>query len=162
MPIKGDEIWSLHWRESVAESFTNQGVMRFGRKGKLSPRYIGPYEVLERIGQVAYRLALPTDLAKVHNVFHVSQLRKYISDPSHVIQPETIELDETLTFEERPVRILDSKTRNTRNKAIKLVKVLWSNHQTEEATWETEDDMRKRYPELFSEVRLLSFGDETP
>ncbi|XP_019103143.2 uncharacterized protein LOC109133786 [Beta vulgaris subsp. vulgaris] len=136
--------------------------MRFGRKGKLSPRYIGPYEVLERIGQVAYKLALPTELAKVHNVFHVSQLRKYISDPSHVIQPEPIELDETFTFEERPVRILDSNTRNTRNKAIKLVKVLWSNHQTEEATWETEDDMKKRYPELFSEVRLSSFGDETP
>ncbi|XP_057251736.1 uncharacterized protein LOC130591820 [Beta vulgaris subsp. vulgaris] len=138
-----------------------KGVMRFGRKGKLSPCYIGPYEILERIGQVAYRLALPTELAKVHNVFHVSQLRKYISDPSHVIQPETIELDETHTFEERPVRILDSKTRNTRNKAIKLVKVLWSNHQTEEATWKTEDGMRKCYPELFSEVRLSSFGDET-
>ncbi|XP_048498041.1 uncharacterized protein LOC125496579 [Beta vulgaris subsp. vulgaris] len=136
--------------------------MRFGRKGKLSPRYIGHYEVLERIGQVAYRLALPTDLAKVHNVFHVSQLRKYISDPSHVIQPETIELDETLTFEERPARILDSMSRNTRNKAIKVVKVLWSNHLIGEATWEIEDDMRKRYPELFSEVRLLSFRDETP
>ncbi|XP_048502921.1 uncharacterized protein LOC125498707 [Beta vulgaris subsp. vulgaris] len=125
--------------------------MRFGRKGKLSPRYIGPYEVLERIGQVAYRIALPTKLAKVHNVFHVSQLRKYISNPSHVIQPETIELDETLTFEERPIRILDSKTRNTRSKAIKLVKVLWSNHEIEEATWEREDDMRKLYLELFFE-----------
>ncbi|XP_010695337.1 uncharacterized protein LOC104907999 [Beta vulgaris subsp. vulgaris] len=91
-----------------------KGVMRFTRKAKLSPRYIGPYEILETIGQVAYRLALPTKLAKVHNVFHVSQLRKYISGPSHV-QPKTIELDETLTFEERPVRILDSKTRNTQN-----------------------------------------------
>ncbi|XP_048492142.1 uncharacterized protein LOC125493157 [Beta vulgaris subsp. vulgaris] len=137
-----------------------KGVMRFGRKGKLSPRYVGPYEVLERIGQVAYSLALPTELAKVHNVFHVSQLRKYISDPSHVIQPEPIELDETLTFEERPVRILDSKTRNTRNKAIKLVKVLWSNHQTEEATWETENDMKKRYPELFSEYVSPVISDE--
>ncbi|XP_010682569.1 uncharacterized protein LOC104897397 [Beta vulgaris subsp. vulgaris] len=85
-----------------------KGVMRFGRKGKLSPRYIGTYEVLERIGQVAYRLALPTELAKVHNIFHVSQHRKYISNSSQVIQPETIELDETLTFEEHPVRILDS------------------------------------------------------
>ena len=130
-----------------------KGVMRFGRKGKLSPRYIGPYEVLERLGEVAYRLALPMELANVHNVFHVSQLRKYVHDPNHVIQPETIEWDDTLTFEERPVKILDTKTRNTRNKAIKLVKVLWSNQDTEEATWEAEDDMKKKYSKLFDQVR---------
>ncbi|XP_021722702.1 uncharacterized protein LOC110690177 [Chenopodium quinoa] len=123
--------------------------MRFGRKGKLSPRYIRPYEVLKRVGEVAYQLALPMELANVHNVFHVSQLRKYVHDPTHVIQPETIELDETLTFKERPVKILDTKTRSTRNKAVKLVKVLWSNQNSEEATWEAEHDMKKRYPELF-------------
>ena len=133
-----------------------KGVMRFGRKGKLSPRFIGPYDVLERIGEVAYRLALPMNLAQVHNVFHVSQLRKYVHDPSHIIQPETIELDETLTFEEKPVKILDTKTKCTRNKEIKLVKILWTNQQTEEATWETEVDMRKRYPELFEQVRRVS------
>lgn len=129
-----------------------KGVMRFGRKGKLSPRYIGPYEVLKRIGEVAYQLALPMELANVHNVFHVSQLRKYIHDPNHVIQPESIELDESLTSKERPIKILDTKTRSTRNKAVKLVKVLWSNQNSEEATWEAEDDMKKRYPELFEQV----------
>ncbi|XP_021743410.1 uncharacterized protein LOC110709496 [Chenopodium quinoa] len=129
-----------------------KGVMRFGRKGKLSPRYIGPYEVIERVGEVAYRLALPMELSNVHNVFHVSQIRKYVHHPTHVIQPESIELDESLTFEERPIKILDTKTRGTRNKVVKLVKVLWSNQVSEEATWEAEDDMRKRYPELFHEV----------
>ncbi|XP_021735140.1 uncharacterized protein LOC110701826 [Chenopodium quinoa] len=130
-----------------------KGVMQFGRKGKLSPRYIGPYEVLKRVGEVAYQLALPMELANVHNVFHVSQLRKYVHDPTHVIQPETIELDETLTFEEHSVKILDTKTRSTRNKAVKLVKVLWSNQNFEEATWEAEHDMKKRYLELFEQVR---------
>ncbi|XP_057548982.1 uncharacterized protein LOC130827319 [Amaranthus tricolor] len=114
---------------------------------------VGPYEVLERIGEVAYRLTLPMNLAKVHNVFHVSQLRKYVHDPSYIIQPETIELDETLTFEEKPIKILDTKTRCNRNKEIKLVKILWTNQQTEEATWETEVDMKKRYPKLFEQVR---------
>ena len=129
-----------------------KGVMRFGKKGKLSPKYIGPYEILERIGKVAYRLALPMDLHRVHNVFHVSQLRKYVPDKSHVLQPETIELDQSLTFEERPVKILDSKVRSTRTKDVKIVKVLWSNQESEEATWEAEEEMRKKYPELFPEV----------
>nr|XP_021860926.1 uncharacterized protein LOC110799949 [Spinacia oleracea] len=129
-----------------------KGVMRFGKKGKLSPRYIGPYEVLERVGEVAYRLAMPTELSKVHDVFHISQLKKYIHDPSHVIEPEVVELDETLTYEEKPIKILDEKVRKTRNKEVKIVKVLWSNHQTEEATWEVEDTMKQKYPELFTQV----------
>ncbi|XP_010670395.2 uncharacterized protein LOC104887464 [Beta vulgaris subsp. vulgaris] len=126
--------------------------MRFGRKGKLSPRYIGPYEVLERIGEVAYRLALPTELANVHNVFHVSQLHRYVHDPTHILQPETVELDQNLSFENRPIMILDTKTRNTRRKVVRLVKVLWSNQKIEEATWEAEDAMRNRYPELFPQI----------
>ncbi|XP_057518433.1 uncharacterized protein LOC130799348 [Amaranthus tricolor] len=100
-----------------------KGVMRFGRKGKFSPRFIGPYEVLERIGEVAYRLALPMNLAKVHNVFHISQLRKCVHDPSHIIQPETIELDETLTFEEKPIKILDTK-----NDILGSRKLSWSRY----------------------------------
>ncbi|XP_048493914.1 uncharacterized protein LOC125494397 [Beta vulgaris subsp. vulgaris] len=126
--------------------------MRFGRKGKLSPRYIGPYEVLERIGEVAYRLALPTELANVHNVFHVSQLRRYIHDPNHILQPKTVKLDQNLTFENRPIKILDTKTRSTRRKVVRLDKVLWSNQKIEEATWEADDAMRSRYPELFPQV----------
>ncbi|XP_021743405.1 uncharacterized protein LOC110709491 [Chenopodium quinoa] len=123
--------------------------MRFGKKGKLSPKYIGPYEILQRIGKVAYRLALPMELSKVHDVFYVSQLRRYIPDKSHVLQPETIELDQSLTYKERPVKILNSKVRSTRNMEVKIVKVLWSNQEYEEATWEAKDEMKKKYPELF-------------
>ncbi|XP_031127657.1 uncharacterized protein LOC116029756 [Ipomoea triloba] len=126
-----------------------RGVMRFGKKGKLSPRFIGPYEILDKVGQVAYRLALPMELDKVHDVFNISQLKKYVHDASHVISPEVVVIDETLSYEETPVKILDFKARDTRRKSIRLVKVLWSNHSFEEATWEVEDDMRSRYPALF-------------
>ena len=109
-------------------------VMRFGKKGKLSPRFIGPYEVIEKVGPVAYRLALPLDLEKIHNVFHVSMLRRYRSDSSHVVSVETIELRPDLTYEEEPVEILAREVKELRNKKISLVKVLWRNHKTEEAT----------------------------
>ncbi|KAL5558761.1 hypothetical protein UlMin_034972 [Ulmus minor] len=101
-----------------------KGIVRFGKKGKLSPRYIGPFEILEMIGKVAYKLALPSELSTVHNVFHVSMLRKYISDPSHVLESEPIEIREDLTYEEQPVQILDKKDKALRNKVIPLVKVL--------------------------------------
>ena len=126
-----------------------KGVMRFGKKGKLSPRYIGPFEILEKIGKVAYKLALPSELSTVHNVFHVSMLRKYISDPSHVLESDPIEIREDLTYKEQPVQILDRKDKALRNKVIPLVKVLWRNHKVEEATWEREDGMRAKYPHLF-------------
>lgn len=123
--------------------------MQFGKKGNLSPRYIGPFKILERIGKVAYRLALPPELSSVHNVFHVSMLRKYISDPSHVLKSEPIEVQENLMYEEQPVQILDQKDKTLRNKVIPLVKVLWCNHKVKEATWEREDEMRTKYPHLF-------------
>ncbi|KAM2491167.1 hypothetical protein PS1_042866 [Malus domestica] len=126
-----------------------RGVVRFGKKGKLSPRYIGPYEITERIGEVAYRLELPPELSKVHNVFHVSMLRHYVSDPSHVIPPQPLEINPDLTYDEEPVTILDWKDKTLRNKTVSLVKVLWRNHSAEEATWETEDRMRDMYPRLF-------------
>ncbi|XP_057250716.1 uncharacterized protein LOC130591418 [Beta vulgaris subsp. vulgaris] len=122
----------------------------------LGPEFIEDTVKQVRVGKVAYRLELPNELSKVHNVFHVSQLKKYIADSSHVVQPESIELDETLTYEERPIKILDSKVRTTRNKDVKLLKVLWSNHKTEEATWEAEDEMRRKYPELFIEVSRVT------
>ncbi|KAL5564136.1 hypothetical protein UlMin_027300 [Ulmus minor] len=125
-----------------------KGVIRFGKRGKLNPRYIGPYEILERVGKTAYRLALPPNLASVHNVFHVSMLKKYVSDKSHVLEQEPIEIHEDLSFEEKPVQILDYKIKTLRNKDISLVKVLWPNQKTEEATWEREDEMRTSYPEL--------------
>ena len=113
-----------------------KGVLRFGKRGKLSPRYIGPYRIVERIGEVAYRLELPSDLDRIHDVFHVSMLRKYIPDPSHVLT-------------EQLVQILDRREQVLRNKTIPLVKVLWRSHTVEEATWEHEEQMKRHYPHLF-------------
>ena len=124
-------------------------VMRFGRKGKLSPRFISPYEVIEKVGPVAYRLALPPDLERIHNVFHVSMLRRYRSDPSHVVSSETIDLRPDLTYEEEPVEILAREVKELWNKKIPLVKVLWRNHRTEQTTWESEETMQQQYPQLF-------------
>ena len=90
--------------------------MRFGKKGKLSPRFIRPYEVIEKVGPVAHHLALPSELEKIHNVFHVSMLRRYRSDPSHVVSSETIELRVDLTYEEEPVEILARVVKELRNK----------------------------------------------
>ena len=101
-----------------------KGVLRFRKKGKLSPRYMGPYEIVERIGEVAYRMRLPPELNRIHDVFHVSMLRKYIADPSHVLRDQPVELKEDLTYEERPVHIIDRKDQVLRNKVNPLVKVL--------------------------------------
>ncbi|KAL4303968.1 hypothetical protein GQ457_10G012090 [Hibiscus cannabinus] len=124
-------------------------VMRFGKKGKLSLRFIGPFEIVERTGPEAYRLALPPEFDKIHNVFHVSMLRRYRSDPSHVLEPEEVELNPDLSYEEEPVQILDREVKRLRNKKNSLVKVLWRNHTVEEATWEPEETMREQYPHLF-------------
>ena len=131
--------------------------MRFGKKGKISLRFIGPYEVIEKVGPVPYRLALPPELEKIHNVFHVSMLRRYRSYPSHVVSLETIELRPDLTSKEEPVEILAREVKELWNNKIPLVKVLWRNHKTEEATWESEETMRQQYPQLFNEG---NFEDE--
>ena len=123
--------------------------MRFGKKGKLSPRFISPYEVIEKVGPLVYKLELPQELEKIHSVFHVSMLRRYRSDPSHVVSSETIELRPDLTYEEELVKILAREVKELPNKKIPLVKVLWRNHKTEEATWESEETMRQQYPQLF-------------
>ena len=101
-----------------------KGVVRFRKKGKLSSRYIRPYQVIKRVGDVAYRLELPSELARVHKVFHVSMLRHYVLDPSHVIPPQQLEISPDLTYEEEPVKILDGKGKALRNKTICMVKVL--------------------------------------
>ena len=113
-----------------------KGVLRFGKRGKLSPRYIGAYEVIERVGPVAYRLALPLELSQIHDVFHVSMLRRYRSDPSHILQAQPLELKDDLSYEEEPIAILSRETKVLRMKTIPLVKVLWKHHGSEEATWE--------------------------
>ncbi|WMV45430.1 hypothetical protein MTR67_038815 [Solanum verrucosum] len=124
-------------------------IMRFGQKGKLSPRFIGPYEILERVGPVAYKLALPPELDKIYNVFHVSMLRRYRFDPSHILPVESIEVNPDLMYNEKPILIQAREVKKLRSKKIPLVKVLWRNHSGKEATWEREEDMRIQYPHLF-------------
>ena len=126
-----------------------RGVVRYGKHGKLSPRFIGPFEILERIGTVAYRLALPPSMSGAHEVFHVSMLRKYTPDPAHVVDWGQIEIDTDRTFEEGLVGILDSRDQVLRRKTVRLVRVLWWHYGVEESTWECEDTMRATYPFLF-------------
>ncbi|XP_017609413.1 uncharacterized protein LOC108455351 [Gossypium arboreum] len=116
-------------------------ILRFGRKGKLSLRFIRPHHVLKRIGPVVYQLELPLKLDRIHNVFHVSKLRRYRFDPTHIVSTEEVEVRPYLTFEEEPVKILDRDVKVLRRKSIPLVKVLWRNHNSEESTWETEEAM---------------------
>ncbi|KAK4714099.1 hypothetical protein R3W88_020006 [Solanum pinnatisectum] len=123
--------------------------MRFGKKGKLSPRYIGPYRISKRIGNVAYELELPQELVAVHSVFHISMLKKCMGDPSLIIPTESIGIKNNLSYEEIPVQILDRQVHKLRTKEVASVKVLWRNQFVEEATWEAEEDMKKRYPHLF-------------
>ena len=103
----------------------------------MSPRYVGPYIITERIGAVAYRLKLPPELSQIYDVFHVSMLQKYVPDSSHVIQSEPLEVSQDMSYVEEPVAIIDRHDKTLRNKVIPLVKVLWRNHAVEEGTWET-------------------------
>ena len=126
-------------------------MVRFRKRGKLSLRYIGPFEILERVGKVAYRLALPPSLLGVYEVFHVSMLRKYTLDPTHVVDWGKLVVDANGTFKEGPVHILDSQDQVLRHKTVRLVKVSWKHRGVEEATWEREDTMRTNYPFLFED-----------
>ncbi|WVZ85345.1 hypothetical protein U9M48_032284 [Paspalum notatum var. saurae] len=123
-----------------------KGVHRFGVKGKLAPRYVGPFKITEQCGPVAYRLELPPHLAAVHDVFHVSQLKKCLRVPEEVIDTSQIQIQPDLTYQEQPIKILDQKQRATRRRTINFYKVQWSNHSEEEATWEQEEFLRTKYP----------------
>ena len=109
-------------------------MLRFEKRGKLNPRDIGPFEIVQRIGPVAYRLDFPEEFSRVHNVFHISMLRKYIPNPSHALEALEIELRDDLSYEEQQVQILGREEKELRNKTISLVKALWRNHLVEEAT----------------------------
>ncbi|XP_075633635.1 uncharacterized protein LOC142606121 [Castanea sativa] len=135
-----------------------KGVMRFGFRGKLSLRFLGPFEVLERMGKVAYRLALPPSLLGVYNVFHVSMLRKYIPDPSHVVDYEPLKLRDDLTYEEQPVKIVD-KEQEFKRRTIHYVKVQWRNQSVRDATWELEDEMKEKYSYRFEDSSMSSLED---
>ncbi|CAJ2642349.1 unnamed protein product [Trifolium pratense] len=125
------------------------GVGRALKSRKLTSRFIGPFEILKRVGKVAYRIALPPSLANLHDVFHVSQLRKYVSDPTHVIESDDVQVRDDLTIETVPLRIEGREVKRLRNKEIASVKVVWGGPAGENATWELESKMRDFYPDLF-------------
>ncbi|KAK1641847.1 hypothetical protein QYE76_059652 [Lolium multiflorum] len=132
-----------------------KGMQRFQLKGKLAPRYVGPFKVLSRRGEVSYQLELPEEMAAVHNVFHISLLRKCLEVPEKTevfknIDHRSVDINHDLTYREVPIRILEEAYRTTRTRSIKFLKIQWSNHTEDEATWEREDDMKKEYPDLFN------------
>jgi hypothetical protein len=123
-----------------------KGVSHFGVKGKLAPRYIGPFPILERYGPVAYRLKLPETLSAVHNVFHISQLKKCLRVPDRTVEVTDVALELDLTYSEHHVRVLDQKDRITRRRTLKFYKIQWNQHTEDEATWETQDFLEKNFP----------------
>jgi hypothetical protein len=134
----------------VPESITNEGVNRFGVKVKLAPRYIGPFHILERCGQVAYRLRLLESLSIVRNVFHVSQLNKCLRIPNQTMDVVDVNLEPVLTYSEHPIRVLDQKDQITRKKTLKFYKVQWNQHTEEEATLEIRDFLENHFPKFLA------------
>nr|XP_043619745.1 uncharacterized protein LOC122591548 [Erigeron canadensis] len=127
-----------------------KGVIRFGKRGKLNPRYIGPFEILERIGPIAYKLQLPQELSGVHNTFHVSNLKKCLADENLIIPLEELQLDNKLQYIEEPVEIMDRDVKRLKQSRIPIVKVRWNSRRGPEFTWEREDQMKQKYPHLFT------------
>jgi hypothetical protein len=127
-----------------------KGMKRFGVSGKLAPRYIRPFPILEKCGSVAYKLDLPPSLSGVHDIFHVSQLEKCLKALVDVVLPEVTPLEADLSYPEHPIKVLDQKDRVTRRKTLKLFKIQWGNHSEEEATWKSEDFLHSRHPDFVS------------
>ncbi|GKA94764.1 retrotransposon protein, putative, ty3-gypsy subclass [Tanacetum coccineum] len=129
-----------------------KGVVRFGKKGKLAPRFVGPFEIIEKVGPVAYRLDLPEELNGVHDTFHVSNLKKCLADPTLKVPLDEIRVDAKLNFMEDPMEILEREFKKLKRSRIAIVKVRWNSKRGPEFTWEREDQMKLKYPHLFSDV----------
>nr|GFC70975.1 putative reverse transcriptase domain-containing protein [Tanacetum cinerariifolium] len=127
-----------------------------GKQGKLNPRYVGPFKVLERIGDVAYKLDLPNELSRVHNMFYVSNLKKCHADEPLVVPLGGLHFDDKLQFVEEPIEIVDREVKRLKRSRISLVKILWNSKRGPEFTWEREDQFRKKYPHLFARTASTS------
>jgi hypothetical protein len=128
-----------------------RGTRRFQVRGKLAPWYTGPYQIIEKIGTIAYRLELPPKMSDIHDVFHVSQLKKCLRIPEEQAPMEAMDLQPDLQYQEIPVKILDTVTRQTRRTAVRFCQVQWSNYTEAETTWERKDDLKKEFPYLFED-----------
>ncbi|GKD77844.1 hypothetical protein Tco_1340465 [Tanacetum coccineum] len=126
-----------------------KGVIRFGKRGKLNPRYIGPFKIIAKVGTLAYRLELPEQLGRVYSIFHVSNLKKCFVDEPLVIPLDEIQIDDKLNFIEEPVEIMDREVKRLKQSCIPIVKIRWNSRRGPEFTWEREDQMKKKYPYLF-------------
>ncbi|GJS44688.1 hypothetical protein Tco_0594809 [Tanacetum coccineum] len=129
-----------------------KGVVRFGKRGKLNPRYVGPFKVLEKVREVAYKLKLPKELSRVHNTFHVSNLKKCHADEPLAVPLDGLHLDDKLHFVEEPVEIVGREVKRLKRSQIPLVKVRWNSKRGPEFTWEREDQFKKKYPHLFTKT----------
>ncbi|GJU39174.1 hypothetical protein Tco_1192131 [Tanacetum coccineum] len=129
-----------------------KGVIRFGKRGKLNPWYIGPFKILDRVGPVAYKLKLLKELSNVHSTFHVSNLKKCLSDESLIIPMKELRLDDKLNFVEELVEIMDREVKKLKQSRIPIVKVRWNSKRGPAFTWEREDQIRAKYPHLFSNI----------
>ena len=126
-----------------------KGIQRFNKKRELAPRYVGPFQIMDRVEKVSYRLALPPQMSQVHPVFHVSLLQKYVADPAHVLSIQEVVMRADLLYQTYPVAVIDRQTRVLRNKEVTLVKIQWHRQGTEECTWEAEQAMKEEYLQLF-------------
>nr|GEZ62813.1 putative reverse transcriptase domain-containing protein [Tanacetum cinerariifolium] len=133
-----------------------KGVVHFGKLGKLNPRYVGPFNVLERIGDGAYKLDLPEELSRVHNTFHVSNLKKCHADEPLVVSLDGLHFNDKLQFVEETVEIMDREVKRLKRSRIPLVKIRWNSKRGPEFTWEREDQFRKKYPHLFARTASTS------
>nr|GEW14311.1 putative reverse transcriptase domain-containing protein [Tanacetum cinerariifolium] len=129
-----------------------KGMLRIGKRSKISPRYIGPFEIDERVGPVAYRLRLPRELVGVHDTFHVSNLKKCLANANLHVPLEEVKIDDKLHFIEEPMEILDHKVKKLKKRGILIVKVHWNSRRGPKFTWEREDEMKRKYPQLFASV----------
>ncbi|GKD91991.1 hypothetical protein Tco_1371828, partial [Tanacetum coccineum] len=129
-----------------------KGVVRFGKRGKLNPRYVGPFKVLEKVGSVAYKLELPEELSRVHNTLHVSNLKKCYADEPLAVPLDGLHFDDKLQFVEEPIEITDREVKRLKQSRIPLVKVRWNSMRGPEFTWERKDQFRKKYPHLFTKT----------
>ncbi|GJX99948.1 hypothetical protein Tco_0356967 [Tanacetum coccineum] len=165
--VTSDTLWGTNWEMSTATIIKQTArakrpfklssvVVRFGKRGKLNPMYVRPFKVLEKFGEVAYKLKLPKELSRVHNIFHVSNLKKCHADEPLAVPLDGLHLDDKLHFVEEPLEIVGREVKRLKRSRIPLVKVRWNSKRGPEFTWECEDQFKKKYPHLFTKTASSS------